>query len=43
MGRQVSRREFVKAGAAVSVAAAAPKAAAAESPTVLVRKATPRW
>ena len=41
MGRGVSRREFVKAGAAVSVAAAAPKATAAESPTVLVRKATP--
>jgi N4-(beta-N-acetylglucosaminyl)-L-asparaginase len=41
MGRQVSRREFVKVGAAASVAAAAPKAVAAESPTVLVRKATP--
>ncbi|MCG6925395.1 MAG: N(4)-(beta-N-acetylglucosaminyl)-L-asparaginase [Acidobacteria bacterium] len=41
MGRQVSRREFVKAGAAVSVAATAAPAVAAESPTVLVRKATP--
>ena len=39
MGRSVSRREFVKAGAAVSVAAAAPKAVA--GPTVLTRKATP--
>jgi N4-(beta-N-acetylglucosaminyl)-L-asparaginase len=41
MGREVSRREFVKAGAAVSVAAAAPRARASESPTVLARKATP--
>jgi N4-(beta-N-acetylglucosaminyl)-L-asparaginase len=37
----VSRREFVKAGTAVSVAAVAPQAVAAESPTVLERKATP--
>jgi N4-(beta-N-acetylglucosaminyl)-L-asparaginase len=41
MGRRVSRREFVKAGAAVSVAAAVPRAAIAQSPAVLVRKATP--
>jgi N4-(beta-N-acetylglucosaminyl)-L-asparaginase len=41
MGRRVSRRDFVKAGAAVSVAATAAKTMAAESPTVLVRKATP--
>jgi N4-(beta-N-acetylglucosaminyl)-L-asparaginase len=41
MGRGVSRREFVKAGAAASVVAAAPKAGAVEGPTVLVRRATP--
>jgi N4-(beta-N-acetylglucosaminyl)-L-asparaginase len=41
MGRRVSRRDFVKAGAAVSVVVAAPKAAVAQGPTVLVRKATP--
>jgi N4-(beta-N-acetylglucosaminyl)-L-asparaginase len=41
MGRRVSRREFVKAGAVASVAAAAPGAALAKSPSVLVRKATP--
>jgi N4-(beta-N-acetylglucosaminyl)-L-asparaginase len=42
MGRRVSRREFVKSGAAVSVlATAAPGAAAVQGPTVLVRKATP--
>jgi N4-(beta-N-acetylglucosaminyl)-L-asparaginase len=41
MGRGLSRREFVKAGAAASVVAAAPKTMASESPTVLVRKATP--
>ena len=41
MGRGVSRREFVKAGAAASVVTAASKAGADESPTVLVRKATP--
>ena len=39
MGRGVSRRDFVKVGAAASVAAAAPQAMAA--PTPLVRKATP--
>ena len=39
MGRRVSRREFVKAGAGATVVAAMPAAAAA--PTVLVRKATP--
>ncbi len=38
MGRRVSRREFVKAGAGATVVAAVPAAAA---PTVLVRKATP--
>jgi N4-(beta-N-acetylglucosaminyl)-L-asparaginase len=41
MGRGVSRREFVKAGAAASVVTAASQAGAAESPAVLVRKATP--
>ncbi|MGD8898183.1 MAG: isoaspartyl peptidase/L-asparaginase, partial [Acidobacteriota bacterium] len=41
MGRRVSRRDFVKAGAAVSVAAAAQNTMAGEGPTVLVRKATP--
>jgi N4-(beta-N-acetylglucosaminyl)-L-asparaginase len=42
MGRRVGRREFVKTGAAVSVlATAAPKAALAQGPTALVRKATP--
>ncbi len=41
MGRGVSRREFVKAGAAVSVVTATSKAGAVESPAVLVRKATP--
>jgi len=41
MGRGVSRREFVKAGAAASVVAATAKPAVAQSPTALVRKATP--
>jgi N4-(beta-N-acetylglucosaminyl)-L-asparaginase len=41
MGRRLSRRDFVKTGAAVSVAAAAPGALEAQGPTVLVRKATP--
>ena len=41
MGRGVSRREFVKAGAAVSAVAASSRAVTAQSPTVLVRKATP--
>jgi N4-(beta-N-acetylglucosaminyl)-L-asparaginase len=41
MGRGVSRREFVKAGTAVSVTAVVPKTATAESATLLVRKATP--
>ena len=39
MGRRVSRREFVKTGAAASVLATA--APAAQGPTALVRKATP--
>ncbi len=45
MRERVSRRDFVKAGAAVSVAAAVPGAAAAAqpapAPTVLVRRASP--
>jgi len=42
MGRRVGRRDFVKSGAAASVVAAvAPKAAVAQGPTVLVRRATP--
>jgi N4-(beta-N-acetylglucosaminyl)-L-asparaginase len=45
MSERVSRRQFVKAGAAVSVAAAVPGGAAAAqpapSPTVLVRRASP--
>jgi len=41
MGRRVSRREFVKAGAVVSVAAAAPGSAVGRSAEVLTRKATP--
>jgi N4-(beta-N-acetylglucosaminyl)-L-asparaginase len=40
MGRGVSRREFVKTGAAVSVASVISRTAGA-SPTVLTRKATP--
>ena len=41
MGRRVSRREFVKAGASATVVAAVPGAAVGAAPTVLVRKATP--
>ncbi len=41
MGRRVSRREFVKAGAGATVVATVPTAAVAAAPTVLVRKATP--
>ena len=41
MGQGVSRREFVKAGTAVSVTAVLPKTATAESATLLVPKATP--
>jgi N4-(beta-N-acetylglucosaminyl)-L-asparaginase len=39
--RGLSRREFVKAGTAASVAAAVPSAVLGQGPTVLVRKATP--
>jgi N4-(beta-N-acetylglucosaminyl)-L-asparaginase len=41
MTRKLSRRDFVKAGTAASVAAAVPSAALGQGPTVLVRKATP--
>jgi N4-(beta-N-acetylglucosaminyl)-L-asparaginase len=41
MGDRISRRDFVKAGTAASVAAAVPAAAFDEAPTVLVRRATP--
>ncbi len=41
MGRRVSRRDFVKAGAAASAVVAAAKPAVAQGPTALVRKATP--
>jgi N4-(beta-N-acetylglucosaminyl)-L-asparaginase len=40
MGRDVTRREFVKTGA-VAIAAATPTIARAQAPEVLVRKATP--
>jgi len=40
MGRDVTRREFVKTGA-VAIAAATPTLARAQAPEVLVRKATP--
>jgi N4-(beta-N-acetylglucosaminyl)-L-asparaginase len=38
---KMSRRDFVKAGTAASVAAAVPAAAFGQAPTVLVRRATP--
>jgi N4-(beta-N-acetylglucosaminyl)-L-asparaginase len=41
MNDKVSRREFVKAGTAASVAATVPAAAFGQAPTVLVRRATP--
>jgi N4-(beta-N-acetylglucosaminyl)-L-asparaginase len=41
MGRSVSRREFVKAGAGATVLASVPGAAVAAGPTLLLRKATP--
>lgn len=41
MSDKMSRREFVKAGTAASVAATVPAAAFGQAPTVLVRKATP--
>ena len=42
MSDRISRRQFVKTGAAASVAATAlPKAATGQGPSVLVRKATP--
>jgi N4-(beta-N-acetylglucosaminyl)-L-asparaginase len=41
MSDRMSRREFVKAGTAASVAATVPAAAFGQAPTVLVRRATP--
>ena len=41
MSDKISRREFVKAGTAASVAATVPAAAFGQAPTVLVRRATP--
>ena len=41
MSSTISRREFVKAGTAASVAASVPAAALGQAPTLLVRKATP--
>jgi N4-(beta-N-acetylglucosaminyl)-L-asparaginase len=41
MSQRMSRREFVKAGAAASLAATVPASAQQPSPTVLVRRATP--
>ena len=41
MSDKMSRREFVKAGTAASVAVSVPAAAFGQAPMVLVRKATP--
>jgi N4-(beta-N-acetylglucosaminyl)-L-asparaginase len=41
MTSKLSRRDFVKAGTAASVAAAVPAAAFGQGPTVVVRRATP--
>ena len=41
MSDRISRRQFVKAGTAATVAASVPAVALAEGPSVLVRKATP--
>ncbi len=41
MSERVSRRQFVRAGTAASVAATVDRAAFAQAPTVLVRKAAP--
>ena len=41
MSQKISRREFVKAGTAATVAASVPAAGLAQGPSVLVRKATP--
>jgi N4-(beta-N-acetylglucosaminyl)-L-asparaginase len=41
MSQKISRRQFVKAGTAATVAASVPEAAFAQGPSVLVRKATP--
>ena len=41
MSERISRRDFVKVGTAVSVAASVPAAALGQGPSVLVRKATP--
>ena len=41
MSQKISRREFVKAGTAATVAASVPAAGLAQAPSVLVRKATP--
>jgi len=41
MSQRISRRQFVKAGTAATVAASVPEAAFAQGPSVLARKATP--
>ena len=41
MSERISRRQFVKAGTAATVAAGVPAVAFAQAPSVLVRKATP--
>jgi N4-(beta-N-acetylglucosaminyl)-L-asparaginase len=41
MSDRISRRDFVKAGTAASVAATVPSVAFGQAPTVLVRRATP--
>jgi N4-(beta-N-acetylglucosaminyl)-L-asparaginase len=41
MSQKISRREFVKAGTAATVAAGVPAAGLAQGPSVVVRKATP--
>jgi N4-(beta-N-acetylglucosaminyl)-L-asparaginase len=41
MNDKISRRDFVKAGTAASVAVTVPAAAVGQAPTVLVRRATP--
>ena len=41
MSQKISRREFVKAGTAATVAASVPAAGLAQGPSVLVRKASP--
>jgi N4-(beta-N-acetylglucosaminyl)-L-asparaginase len=41
MSERITRRQFVKAGTAATVAASVPEAAFAQGPSVLARKATP--